>query len=339
MFVKPNYNQLLTRISTDLGVNPANIEEDVKVIYAKVNAKAFDSLYSYLDYISQQTNPQTADEEFLINWSNIYGVSRVLATQAQGEIKLTGSSGAQVLQGTIYQAANGQEYQVQKTTTLIDGYAIASIIAMSAGAQTNQQAATILEAVSSILGIHKKAEVISLTGGSNIETIDNFRSRVVSAFSTRVRFGTEADFVYWAKSSHSQVTNAWVTPHEGGLGSVVVRLICNDLLDRLPSDNIINITKNYIEQSCNIQARIICLAANPKKISIRVVLDEDTQANREEITHQLKELFLSAITKNSRITIVQIRNIIGLSSQLLSPLTDVVAVDNEVLVLNEVVYE
>lgn len=77
------------------------------------------SEFGYLDWISQQVLPDTAETDYLDRWANIFGLTRNAALVAAGNVIFSGVTGAMVPIGTNVQDSNGDVYITQPTFTVL----------------------------------------------------------------------------------------------------------------------------------------------------------------------------------------------------------------------------
>jgi uncharacterized phage protein gp47/JayE len=70
--------------------------------------------------------------------------------------------------------------------------------------------------------------VVQLTGGTDQETDDELRLRVLTRIRQPPMGGDADDYVAWALAVPG-VTRAWCSPLEMGIGTVTVRVMCDDL--------------------------------------------------------------------------------------------------------------
>lgn len=75
--------------------------------------------YQQLNVLQNLLIPDTSQDEILERWAAIYGLQRLAATQATGNVVVNGTAGAFIPSGTFLTAANGQRYEVTQTSTVI----------------------------------------------------------------------------------------------------------------------------------------------------------------------------------------------------------------------------
>ena len=194
----------------------------------------------YLDWLSKQMLPDTAEQEWLDRHANIWlknvdgTKGRKVAGLASGSVLVTVSStgiggvivpAGAVLVGDINYVST-QDITVGSVATPMP------IQALTAGVIGNMEAGTTLAFDKPLDGINATVTVISLSGGTDAEGDEELRVRVLERIQQPPMGGDQTDYVAWAKSV-GIVTRAWCAPLEMGIGTVTVRFMC----DSLRSDN------------------------------------------------------------------------------------------------------
>ncbi|WP_035383995.1 baseplate J/gp47 family protein [Ferriphaselus sp. R-1] len=294
---RPSYTELLTRIESDLAALPAVLRRPLAATWARVA----NGEHGHLDWIDAQCSPLTCELERLYDWAALYGADRLLATPASGAALATGNAGAQVLAGTLLRGGNGLDYSVQAAVVLGAGSTSVSLRCATSGAAGNLVAGQLLTLVDPLAGVNNTftVGVLGMTGGAEDELVDAWRARVADEWRTVVtegaRSGKPKDYRHWAKSAHPSVTGALVQLHTLGVGTVVVRPVCNGLADRLPTQAVLNAVAAYFDPVVPATAdwRVVSPTAHPVTLSIHLLPAVDTAQNRAAISASLNDLILS----------------------------------------------
>lgn len=193
--------------------------------------------FAYLDWIARQSNPFTAEDEWLAAWGALKGVYRKDATAATGP-KVSfkkGNVGAIVPAGALLNRNNGVQYSLDHAVTIgIDNMGNGSVTAVLpdsdsslTAADGNAPAGTALTLDSAIEGVESAAVALeAITGGANLEEPETFRKRVLQAYQADAEGGSEDDYKRWALEV-SGVTRAWVAPRLLGAGSIGLYFMCD----------------------------------------------------------------------------------------------------------------
>jgi hypothetical protein len=148
---------------------------------------------------------------------------------------VTGSSGALVDAGQLYQLPDGRRYKVTAAVTLVDGTANLALEAEDVGALGNVAAGT-LTAVTPVLGVNASAVIGAdgIVGGAELEELEALRGRVQAAFKNPSKVGNGDDFVEWALEVPG-VTRAWALPRWMGPGTFGLAFVRDGDLDIIPT--------------------------------------------------------------------------------------------------------
>jgi len=185
-------------------------------------------LYLFLEWLSRNLLPDTADTEWLDRHADIWlEEGRKPASFASGTVTVTGSDGSAVPTGARL-VAGDDEFEVTAGATVSAGQAVLAVQAVEPGAK-NLDEGTTLELVEAVQGIDSDAtvDVPGFAGGAEQETDDDLRARVIARIQQPPHGGAAHDFVAWALQMPG-VTRAWTFPLEMGVGTVTVRFVMDD---------------------------------------------------------------------------------------------------------------
>lgn len=205
-------------------------------ILGDVNAGMGYLHYGYLDWIAKQSNPYTATDEFLAAWAALVSVYRKSAVAAAcATATFTGTSGSTIDAASVLNRADGYQYTLDAEVTIgTTGTATGSLTAVLPDATTdstgggedgNADAGTSLTFDAAISGVNSTATATTaITGGTDIEDEEVFRSRMLSAYQEAPQGGSDADYKKWALAVPG-VTRAWVARRLMGAGTVGVYIM------------------------------------------------------------------------------------------------------------------
>lgn len=294
---RPAYQALLTRIASDLAAMPAVLREPLSATWAR----ACNGMHGHLDWLDAQCSPLTCELERLYDWAALYGVERLLATVATGNALATGNAGTQLLAGTLLRGQNGLDYTVLAAVVLGAGATPVAVQCVTRGSAGNLVAGQTLTLVDPVPGVNNAftAGNIGITGGAEDELVDAWRARVAEEWRTvttsGARSGKPEDYRFWAKRAHPSVTGALVQKHALGVGTVVVRPVCNGLADRLPTQAVLDAVAAYFDGIAPATAdwRVTAPGTHPVTLTIHLQPLVDTADNRAAITAALNALVLT----------------------------------------------
>lgn len=344
-FLRPTYLETKSRIQADFKLMPAVLRE----AFAAANAREFHGVYGYLDWIRAQCSPLTCELEMLAVWAALYFVARLDATSATGNVIATGNIGTPLLADTILRGNNGFDYKVLAAVEMVEGDNPVSVRCLGAGAETNLIAGQVLTLVDPVAGIDSNltVAVAGLNGGAPQENLDAWRVRVVDEWQVVVsrgaRSGKVEDYRAWAKRAHPSVTTALVQQHVLGLGTVIVRPICNSLENRLPTPAIIT----AIEQTLEIYApavadwRVTAPIVRLVNFNIDLLPEADTEASRAAITTAIATTIFAETSETAVLAMAEIDAAIAtVTTQYtrLAPVTDLAVTAGQVFVMGAIVW-
>lgn len=293
----PSLTQLAEQVRADMrarlpDARPA-LRRALLGVVADVDAGAVHGLYGYLEWLARQLIIDTAEAEWLERWASIWRIYRLDEVAASGSIDLTGSVGAQLLEGAELEADNGATYVTDATVTLdAQGEASVSVTALKSGVAGNQDAGATLRLVSAVSGIDGEATVgvDGLTGGAARESDERLRARLLERIQNPPHGGNEADYIRWAREAHPDVTRVWVTPHAPDVGEVTLRLICGELADIIPSQEVIDAVTGHIEAVRPVTARgFYAIAPDAAPLDLSIGLTPDTAEARARVVSALED--------------------------------------------------
>ncbi|HDR9093384.1 baseplate J/gp47 family protein [Burkholderia vietnamiensis] len=236
-YLRPTLSELKAQVAADIQSGVPGTDPLLRFSSLGVIGRALGGLaqlqYGYTDYIAKQSNPFTAEDEYLEAWAALKGVYREPATQAgaatPGQIQFTAAPGTvnTIPVGAAVSRSDGVGY-----TTTTEGVAANGVVTVSAvanadptgltGAFGNCAVGTSMTLGVSIAGINSTGKVsAAFTGGADIEKDDSLRSRMLFAFQNPAQGGSGSDYVGWARDVPG-VTRAWCNPVGFGAGTVVV---------------------------------------------------------------------------------------------------------------------
>lgn len=224
-FARPSLSQLRTQVETEIaaklpGSDPALRFSPLRII-GEAQAGLAHGHYGFLDYISRQAVPWTATEEKLEGWGALKGVLRKAATQAVGQVSFNGTNGTVLPAGSLVRSSDGLEFRTTTDGTVANNVVTSPVRAEAAGAASNLAVGTQLMLATSVAGIEVSGWAGLFSGGADVESDDDYRSRVMFEYQKPPRGGAGTDYVTWALAVPG-VTRAWCVANGFGAGTVVV---------------------------------------------------------------------------------------------------------------------
>jgi uncharacterized phage protein gp47/JayE len=190
----------------------------------------------YIDWLALQLLPDTAEQIWLDRHGDIWLVNadgstgRKAASFSTGTVNLNGIAGTVVPANTqlSYTGTLGG-YETTAFVTLAQSQADTPVPvqALVPGSAGNLDAGTTLAVTSPVDGLNGTATVVALETGTDEETDDDLRIRVLERIRQPPMGGAQYDYVAWAKAVNG-VTRAWANV-EMGIGTITVRFMCDQL--------------------------------------------------------------------------------------------------------------
>jgi uncharacterized phage protein gp47/JayE len=346
-YSRPSLAALDARIRADLAQLPAVL----RVPLSHAWSRACHGLHGHIDWADRQNNPLTCELERLYDWAALYGVARLAATPASGTVLATGSPGSVVLADALLRGTNGLDYKVQAANFMANsGVALVFVRAVESGEDSNLPAGAALTLVDPLPGIASTLTVgdDGLSGGAAEETLDDWRLRVADEWQAMTvrgaRGGRVEDYRFWAQSAHPSVSGALVFTHTPSLGMVVVRPICDTLVNRLPSAAVLAAVSDYLAGVAPATADWRVVAPEVQAVNIVLHLDPgvDNADARSRIARAILAAVLSEKTETSILNVAEIDAAVATVTDQytrLAPLANVAARPGDVLVLAGVVWQ
>lgn len=320
--------QIRTSIRTALGLGPL-LNRSAAGAIADALAGAVHSLHGYLEWISKQPFPDTAEAENLDRIGSIYGVTRKAASFASGSLELTGDIGVSVPAGTRWRLPNGEEFELDGLGLVFANTTLtASVVAVRAGTESNAEVDTELTVTSPIAGMQSTATVSSeLAGGTDTESDVAYRARLLERLRKPPEGGSANDYVTWAKSV-AGVTRAFVTPEYDGPGTVAIHIV-DDNGDGtiVPGPSVVSDVQDYIDERRPVTAQPTVLAPTAVSVDFSIGLNPDTPEVREAVEASLEDLIRRQSEPGQTLYLSQIREAISIATGEISHTMTVPAAD------------
>src|SRR4249920_3349589 len=138
----------------------------------------------YIDWLALQLIPDTAEHEWLDRHADIWlvnadgSVGRKVATMSSGTVTMTGTAGSIVPAGTQLES-DTTIYETKTEIVLGNLETPVDVAAVDAGSAGNLVAGSIINFVTNLSGVDGSAVVVTLTGGTDEETDEDLRQRVL----------------------------------------------------------------------------------------------------------------------------------------------------------------
>ncbi len=319
-FERPTLAEIVARVQTDfvsrLELVGAVLRRSMIYVLSRVIAGAAHMLHGHLDFLGRQLFPDQSDEAYLIRQASLYGITKTAPTFATGTVDITGTNGSVVPAGTILVRSDGAEYTVDADETIASSIGTLDVTAVVAGADGTLTAGVVLTFESPVSGVDSTGEVdASTTDGSDEETTEALRTRLLEHMREPAHGGSEPDYIAWAKEV-AGVTRVWVSPLELGPGTVVVRFARDNDVSPIPSAGEVTEVQTKLDLEKPAHATVTAFAPTdaPQVFTIAVV--PDTTAVRNAVEAELEDLILRVGEPGGTLLLSEVRTAIGTATGL-----------------------
>jgi uncharacterized phage protein gp47/JayE len=304
-------------VNSSLPGADANVPNSVLRVMSDNQGALCHLTLQYIDWLALQLLPDTAETEWLDRHGQIWLVNadgstgRKLATLAQGTAIFQGlADGVVIPTGTLCQSGvpmpatvtdspysavtfeTLQDITVYSTTTVIG-----PIRALDPGSFGNIPDLSTISIAPSIPNVSSVVTVQHLYGGTDQETDDELRARVLARIRQPPMGGDASDYENWALRVPG-VTRAWAAPQEFGIGTVTIRFMMDDLRadnDGFPLPEDVAAVQAYIDTVRPVTVKD-CYVEAPLKYPIDVHLQQlsvYTSETQAQVVAQLEDMLFN----------------------------------------------
>ncbi|WP_114152986.1 baseplate J/gp47 family protein [Chromobacterium haemolyticum] len=299
MIPRPTLADIVRRNEAELVLETASapLRRNLFTPLARALSGAEHGLYGHQDWIARQIHPQSCDDDTLLEvFVPIYlPAGRKPPSAASGVIKLSGAAGYPIAAGELLGRGDDAQFALVDGVTLpAAGQITAKVIATAPGQAGNTEPGSKLRLVNTVPGINGEAEVLppGLSGGADIEGIEEVRARVIEARRNGGQVGRTTDWEIWAKEV-AGVTRAWAVPKLLGNGSISVYFVRDGDADIFPDAAEQAAVLAHLEQTGTPMGEIYALAPINKPINFTIRLTPDTPAIRQAVVEALAAVLAS----------------------------------------------
>ena len=244
--------------------------------------------------------PMWAYDEWLDYHAKGRGITRKPANAASGELLITGIPGTTIPAGFKFAApatadSPAIEYETtEKFTIGEDGTVRVQVTAVEPGTKGNVPANTVTLMMTPIKGITSVNNEAAITGGTEVESDDELRNRImeIDAASEASFVGSDGDYKRWAEEVPG-VGTALVMPEWAGPGTVKVVVIdangqpANQAIITAVYNNIMS-PDDRLQRKAPIGATVTVEAPTAKEINYSFTLELKAGENQETVLERFK---------------------------------------------------
>lgn len=351
-FERPTLSVLVGRVKSDLrgrlSIAGSLVRRAMADVLGTVWAGGIHGLYGYLDWLSRQLFPQTAEREALLRQAAPYGITPIPASFAAGTATATGTNGSVIPINEVLKLDGDIEYRTTAARTIALGVATLPLEAVLAGSAANVDAGAVLTFESPIAGVNASATVDAggIADGFDEETTDGTRARFILRLQEPPEGGADHDYVGWTLEVPG-ITRAWAYPTELGLGTVVVRFVLDAQTPTIfPDVGTVAAVQAKLDAERPITAEVTALAPTPLAVDFTITLLPDDPDTRIAVAAELADLlFREGAPANGAglgtIKLSHVRTAIGIAADdfaLTVPAADVVPALGQLAVMGTITW-
>lgn len=355
---RPTLKELIDRVKGDikaeLGITTV-LRRTFAFAFGKALAGLSHLLHGHLVFVSRQIFPDQAEDEFMVRWATIFGLTRIAATNAKLDITITGTDGSVIPISTLYQRSDGVTYTTEAEVTIAGGTATATIVADDTGADGNLEVGDAVTLQSPIAGVDAEALVAAInTEGEDEETLDSLRERVLARMQNPPAGGNAADYIAFAREV-AGVTRAWVLPNHLGENTVGVSFVEDDDVDIIPDAAKVAEVQANVEVQAPVTALVTVFAPSPKVLDMTIAIKPNTIPVQQAVTSELEDLLRRdaqvagsyqevGVSYDGIIRLSRLNEAISIASGeedhvIISPTADVIPQTGELVILGTITWQ
>lgn len=300
-----SYNEILSRMKnkykelSGFDVPPlSDIDIRLKVLAGEIYNNQVN-----LEFIKRQMFPKSATGEYLDLHASDRGLVRKKAVKATGTLRfylaLILQEDLIVPKGTIVATSGSDSYRyvTQYDCVIKAGSAGGDVYAVAeeGGINSNVLANTVNVVVTTIPGISKVTNITDFTGGTDSESDESLRERILDSYIT-ISNGTNKAYYKKLAMSVPGVTDAYVVPKARGVGTVNVYIASNK---KAANYETISSVQSLMDTQREINVDVLVNTASPISVnlmlSISVKDGYDFSTVSKNVSYALRE-YISNMT-------------------------------------------
>lgn len=337
-------DQAEAEIAARLGTGPLARRSVLRVV-ARVMAGLAKSGHGHLEYLARQILPDQAEAEYLERHASIRGLSRKAATFATGSVTISGTPGSSFPAGARLQRSDGTLYETTAAITIpAGGSTTAAVTAEQPGEGGNAIVGTQLTTQAAFAGIQSAATAATaLEGGTDAETDEALRERVLRAWRERPQAGTAEDYERWALEVPG-ITRAWARGNTPQLGAVTIYVVGDENEPTIaPTAAQLTEVEGLIATRRPITSRPAVVAPTLQPLDLTLSVSPSSDAVKSAVSAALADRIRLDAAPGGTLRLSRLREAISTAPgevyhSLTLPATDPVAEPDELFVLGTVTW-
>ncbi|BBQ24643.1 baseplate J/gp47 family protein [Aeromonas sp. WP2-W18-CRE-05] len=293
--LRPTLREIIQRVRADV---TAELDDPLRrsdaEVYARAYAGAVHGVNGHIEYLERNLLPDLCDEQWLLRHAGMKKCPRKEAQPAAGWLRISGvSDGITVSAGAVavYQGSTPIQYVATEAATSSGGVLRLPITCSETGYHTNLDDGEGMILSEPVAGLSSSGVADSVQGGTDLESVDDWRARVIDRWFFTPQGGADTDYQVWAEEVPG-VTRAWCYRHWMGTGTVGVFLVDDNSEALVPSAAIVAAARQHIEPKAPVAAaELYLLGINIKRVAHRIKVTPDTPEVRAAVTAAMREFY------------------------------------------------
>lgn len=201
-YTTPDYRAIRDAILRDI-VNQlpsASVGADSDfAMRANAVGSAIEGLYQHQQWLARQILPDTADSDYLERHASLRGITRKPTSAATGTVHFSGAVGS-AIPALTEAKTNGGVSVITTADAVIGAGGTVDVAARASvsGVAGNQAAATPLTLISAPAGVQSQASIVTMSGGSDIESDASLLARLLVDIRLPPAGGAPHDYMTWS---------------------------------------------------------------------------------------------------------------------------------------------
>lgn len=286
--IRPTLQEIKDRVDneTTSRLDNTQLRRSDIVVFKTIISSVAHSLYSAIEYGRRQLFIDSCEVSYLERVASIWGLSRKQATKAKGFVKFSYAQDvSDIPLHTVIQTDTGLQYE---TISSPDSQGVATVRALEAGQIYNISKNVELSLPTPLVGVINAVTTGEITGGTDTETDDSLRARVLEHTQNPPRQGTKDDYIAWCREVEG-VGQAWCYPQEQGKGTVTMRILDDNM--NLPDSELISKVQQHLDLMSNIMATVFVVAPVPQPFNFKLKIKPNNLTMREQAEQAIRDVF------------------------------------------------
>ena len=270
--LKAIYERMRAAFAAETGYTPNDGCDIMVRLYAL--AAEVQALLAQADWVLDQSFPQTAQGEYLDRHAQMRGIARRAAERAEGVLRFSAPAPAaadfEIAAGSTAMTAAGVRFETTEPATLKKGESSVDVPARAAeaGADGNAIAGAVRMMSVYPVGVTQCVNPEAFAGGSNEESDEKLRERVLESFK-RLPNGANAAFYEMEAMRVPGVAAARAVGRGRGIGTVDVYVTSQS---GTPEDEVLEQIEQSLQKKREIAVDVKVKAPEKKTVDVRAEL-------------------------------------------------------------------